>query len=56
LTFAWNLTPALDAFLYDLIPALAPASVTTVTVSWMTGPPAGTEAAMEAGRKANTPC
>ncbi len=38
-TFVWALTPALDAWLYELIPAFFLALVGTVIVSLMTRPP-----------------
>lgn len=38
-TFVWNLTPALDALLYELIPAFALAFLATVVVSRVTQPP-----------------
>lgn len=38
-TFVWNLTPALDAFLYELIPAFTLAFLATVLVSRRTRPP-----------------
>jgi sodium/proline symporter len=47
-TFVWNLTPALDAFLYELIPAFVLALLATVVVSRMTVPPARSEALMAA--------
>jgi sodium/proline symporter len=47
-TFIWNLTPALDALIYELIPAFPLAFLATVVVSWMTRPPEDAEALMEA--------
>ncbi len=44
MTFVWNLTPVLDAFLYELIPAFALALLATVVVSLMTRPPENAEA------------
>ena len=47
-TFVWNLTPALDALLYELIPAFTLAFLATVAVSWATQPPHDTPARMRA--------
>lgn len=47
-TFVWNLTPALDALLYELIPAFTLAFLATVAVSWATQPPHDTTARMRA--------
>lgn len=47
-TFVWNLTPALNAFLYELIPAFILAFLATVVVSRMTVPPTHSEALMAA--------
>ena len=47
-TFVWNLTPTLDALLYELIPAFALAFAAAVLVSRVTSPPADAEAAMVA--------
>jgi SSS family solute:Na+ symporter len=38
-TFVWNLTPALDALLYELIPAFSLAALATVVASRLTRPP-----------------
>ena len=38
-TFIWKLTPALNALLYELIPAFVLSLVATVAVSWFTRPP-----------------
>ncbi len=38
-TFVWNLTPVLDALLYELIPAFALSFLATVAVSRLTRPP-----------------
>jgi Na+/proline symporter len=38
-TFVWALTPALDGWLYELIPAFALSLLATVLVSWGTRPP-----------------
>jgi Na+/proline symporter len=38
-TFIWNLTPTLDALVYELIPAFALALLATVAVSRVTLPP-----------------
>jgi hypothetical protein len=47
-TFVWNLTPVLDALLYELIPAFTLAFFATVAVSWATRPPHDTTARMRA--------
>jgi sodium/proline symporter len=49
-TFVWNLTPNLDALVYELIPAFALAFLATVTVSRLTRPPLDAEGAMEDAR------
>lgn len=47
-TFVWNLTPALDALLYELIPAFFLALLATWGVSLVTRPPDDVDALMEA--------
>jgi SSS family solute:Na+ symporter len=47
-TFVWNLTPALDALIYELIPAFPLAFLAAVLASWMTRPPENADALMEA--------
>jgi len=42
-TFIWSLTPSLDGFLYELIPAFFAALAATVGVSWLTRPPSEAE-------------
>jgi len=49
-TFIWNGIPALDALLYELIPAFPLAFLATVIVSLRTQPPAEAGRAMEAMR------
>jgi sodium/proline symporter len=46
-TFVWNLTPALDSLLYELIPAFFLAFLATVIVSLMTKPPEDVESLMD---------
>ena len=53
-TFIWNLTPALDALLYELIPAFTLGFLATVLVSWLTRPPEDAEAIMAAMERAPT--
>jgi len=50
-TFAWNLTPALDGFLYELIPAFTLAFVACLVVSRYTRPPSNTRQAMAAMKR-----
>ncbi|MGW8265591.1 MAG: sodium/proline symporter [Longimicrobiales bacterium] len=47
-TFVWNLTPVLDAFLYELIPAFVLAFFAAVLVSRRTTAPANAEEALKA--------
>jgi SSS family solute:Na+ symporter len=47
-TFVWNMVPALDGFLYELIPAFCLATVATLAVSLMTSPPENAEALLAA--------
>jgi Na+/proline symporter len=42
-TFVWNLTPTLDGFVYELIPAYFLAFLATVVVSLLTSPPDNAE-------------
>ena len=53
-TFIWNLTPALDALLYELIPAFTLGFLATALVSWLTRPPEDAEAIMAAMERAPT--
>jgi len=53
-TFIWNLTPALDALLYELIPAFGLAFLATVLGSRLTRPPEDAEAIMAAMERAPT--
>jgi sodium/proline symporter len=46
-TFVWNLTPALDSLLYELIPAFFLALLATVVVSLLTKPPEDAESLMD---------
>jgi Na+/proline symporter len=46
-TFVWNLTPALDEALYELIPAFGLALAATVVVSLFTSPPEGADEALD---------
>jgi Na+/proline symporter len=51
-TFAWTLTPRLDAWLYELIPAFILSFLATVIVSRMTQPPPAVDdlmASMQSG-------
>jgi len=54
-TFVWNLTPNLDALVYELIPAFALAFLAAVTVSRFTRPPLDAEGAMEDARSGPGP-
>jgi len=55
-TFVWNLTPALDAMLYELIPAFVLSLAATVVVSRVTRPPPDADRLMAAmGRPASRP-
>jgi sodium/proline symporter len=47
-TFVWNLTPALDGFLYELIPAFVLALLAAVLASRLTKPPEGALEALDA--------
>jgi sodium/proline symporter len=47
-TFVWNLTPALDALIYELIPAFPLALLATILVSRATRPPENAQALMDA--------
>lgn len=47
-TFVWNLTPALDALIYELIPAFPLALLATILVSRATRPPENADALMDA--------
>lgn len=47
-TFVWNLTPPLDALIYELIPAFPLALLATILVSRATRPPENAEALMDA--------
>jgi sodium/proline symporter len=47
-TFIWNLTPALDAAMYELIPAFVLAWVAVVVVSRLGTPPSDTETMLSA--------
>jgi SSS family solute:Na+ symporter len=49
-TFVWNLTPALDALIYELVPAFPLAFLAAVVVSHLTTPPEDADALMEAMR------
>jgi Na+/proline symporter len=47
-TFVWNLTPVLDDFLYELIPAFVLALLAAVLASRLTKPPEGALEALDA--------
>jgi Na+/proline symporter len=47
-TFVWSLTPALDAMLYELIPAFVLALAATILVSRLTKPPPDAHLLMDA--------
>jgi Na+/proline symporter len=51
-TFVWNLTPVLDGFLYELLPAFVLAFLAAVLVSRKTKPPEGAQAALDAMTRA----
>lgn len=53
-TFVWTLTPALDALIYELIPAFSMALLATVLVSWVSRPPPEAEEMLEAMRNNRT--
>jgi sodium/proline symporter len=44
ITIVWELTPRLNALMYELVPAFAGGLLVTVIVSWMTRPPDDVEA------------
>jgi sodium/proline symporter len=54
-TFVWKLTPALNALLYELIPAFLLSLAATVAVSWLTRPPTEADDLMAAMVRRSTP-